>query len=333
MHPKRKTEVDSLFKMSAMRFQGPYLSDSDDPLERIISKFWNSELPSITEMQNIIENSTKLFLKEPNVLELKSPIILCGDVHGHFYDLLEVFRIGGLPPSSKYLFLGDYVDRGDKGAEILMLLCALKLKYPQNIYLIRGNHESGNVTSYYGFRDEILVKFRSEFLYKAYESLFNSLPISATINKKIFCVHGGLSPHIKKIEDISSIDRFTEIPESGPLCDLVWNDPTDIDCAYTDSRRNVGYCFGIRATNEFMKTNNINLIIRAHEMKQEGFEYCHENHVLTIFSAPNYDTDDDNVPNKGALMVIDENMGKNIIKFGQAPSPETKWERLRYFVY
>lgn len=287
----------------------------------------------------VIQQANQLFDKEPTVLTIDihtsncSQFIIVGDLHGNLESLVRIINNFGYPPKTRYLFLGDYVDRGDKGAEILMLLCALKLKYPQNIYLIRGNHESGNVTSYYGFRDEILVKFRSEFLYKAYESLFNSLPLSATINKKIFCVHGGLSPHIKTIDDISKIDRFTEIPDSGPLCDLTWNDPTDIDCTYTDSRRNVGYCFGIRATTEFMKTNNVNLIIRAHEMKQEGFEYCHENHVLTIFSAPNYDIDDDNVPNKGALMVIDENMGKNIIKFGQAPSPENKWERLRYFVY
>lgn len=327
-----KTEIDSLYRKSAMVYQGPLLSNSEDPLERIIYKFWNSELPSIPEMHDIIQNITKLFVKEPNVLDLTAPIIICGDVHGQFFDLLEIFRIGGLPPTSKYLFLGDYVDRGDKGAEILMLLCALKLKFPDSIYLIRGNHESSNLTHFYGFRDEILTKYRSEILYKAYESLFNSLPIAATINHKIFCVHGGLSPNAMKLEEIEAINRYIDIPQSGPLSELLWNDPIDSDVTFVKSNRNIGYRFGFGATKEFMEKNNISMIIRAHEMKQEGFEYCQGNHVLTIFSAPNYDFENEDGPNKGAIMMIDENMGKNIIKFTSAPPKETKWDHLRYFV-
>ncbi|OHT13193.1 Serine/threonine-protein phosphatase PP2A catalytic subunit [Tritrichomonas foetus] len=331
MIPRKKNEIDYLWKKSAMCAQGPNLSMSEDYLERIIYKFWNSELPPKNEMQSLIEESTKIFIEEPNVLDIKPPITICGDIHGQFDDLLEIFRIGGFPPSTKYLFLGDFVDRGDKGAEVLMLLCALKLKFRDQIFLLRGNHESVQVTRYYGFRDEILIKYRSESLYKAYESLFNSLPIAAKINNKIFCVHGGLAENVKTIEEIQKINRFIDIPASGPLCELLWNDPVDFECMFGQSTRNAGKTFGALATNEFISKNGISLIVRAHEPKMEGYEYCQNNRVLTLFSAPNYDPGCE--PNKGAIMIVDENMGKNIIKFPSAPPLESDFENLRNFVY
>jgi hypothetical protein len=147
-----------------------------------------------------------------------------GDLHGQYFDLLRLFEYGGFPPESNYLFLGDYVDRGKQSLECICLLLAYKIKYPENFFLLRGNHECASINRIYGFYDECKRRYSIK-LWKTFTDCFNCLPVSAIVDEKILCMHGGLSPDLQRLEQISRIMRPTDVPDSGLLCDLLWSDP------------------------------------------------------------------------------------------------------------
>ncbi|KAH0791765.1 serine/threonine-protein phosphatase PP2A-2 catalytic subunit-like [Histomonas meleagridis] len=296
----------------------------------MIDDFLNGKQPTSTEVKFIIDEATKIFHSEPNVLKIFPPLVLCGDIHGKLSDLHEILKTSGSPPITRYLFLGDYVDRGDQSVEVLMVICILKIMYKDSFFMIRGNHESMSITEVYGFRNEVLRKYGSESLYQSFESLFNSIPLAAVINNEIFCVHGGITSQAATIEAISRLNRFIDIPNTGPICELLWNDPIDENCEYIESTdRNIGSMFGIAATEEFFKANGIKMIIRAHQTKKLGFEYCQNGRVLTVFSASNYEK---NLKNYGGIITIDENMKIDEISF-QTQQKNTDMEALSSFVY
>ena len=290
--------------------------DEADVIDELIEKIWNGETPSAVEVGYIVEHSLDIFKFEPNILEIEPPITVCGDIHGQFNDFKQLFKLGGFPPFTRFLFLGDYVDRGDKSIEVFMLLCLFKMKYPKHFFVLRGNHESINITKVYGFYQEMLTKYHTESVYNLFGPLFSSLPIAAIIGKKVFCVHGGISPLCPYISDIAELNRFSEVPLSGPLADLLWADPSLDNGDFTESDRNTGHRFGSAATDGFLERNHLNLIIRAHQMMKEGCQYCHHEKVLTIFSAPNYEGKN---PNKGGYAVIDENLTIQLVRFTSAP--------------
>lgn len=332
MSQRWRAKVDALWHPSVLESMLPIdsIPDSNDPVDYLIEKFWNGELPTSVEMRFVLQEATKILKSEPNVLQLKAPITVCGDIHGHFEDMLEIFKICGLPPYTRYLFLGDYVDRGPKSVEVIMLLCIFKIKYPDSFYMIRGNHECMSITQIYGFEREIQVKYRSEALYNEFEPLFNSFPLAAVINNSIFCIHGGLSPEGIGLESIENINRFREIPVCGLFCELLWNDPIDKDIEVAESQRKAGVRFGGLITSRFLEKNNFSLVVRAHQMMKEGYEYCQHDKVLTVFSSPNYEP---RVGNKAGILVLDENLKRGLIKFKSAPQKETPWENLASFVY
>ena len=165
---------------------------------------------------------------ESNVQRVDAPVTICGDIHGQFYDLLELFRVGGDCPGRNYLFLGDFVDRGHYSVETFLLLLALKVRHPDRITLIRGNHESRQITQVYGFYDECLRKYGSVNVWKYCTEVFDFLSLSAIVDDSVFCVHGGLSPSINTLDQIRTIDRKQEVPHDGAMCDLMWSDPEEI---------------------------------------------------------------------------------------------------------
>eukprot|EP01067_Filipodium_phascolosomae_P004905 Filipodium_phascolosomae@DN2887_c0_g1_i1.p1 len=240
-----------------------------------------------------------------------SPVLMCGDIHGQFYDLCEMFRICGYPPHSNYVLLGDFVDRGFNSVETLQLLLVLKLRWPQHITLLRGNHESRQITQVYGFYDECMRKYGNANPWKYCTELFDYLTVAAVVDGDVLCVHGGLSPHVRLIDQIRLIHRVMEIPHEGPFGDLVWSDPDDVD-GWAINPRGAGWLFGEEVTKQFCHLNDIKLIARAHQLVQEGYRFVFDNQVVTVWSAPNYCYRCGNV---AAVMKLEQGQDPNFIIF------------------
>eukprot|EP00051_Salpingoeca_urceolata_P032616 m.16544 g.16544 ORF g.16544 m.16544 type:complete len:317 (-) comp5277_c0_seq1:343-1293(-) len=232
----------------------------------------------------------ELLIQESNVQHVDSPVTICGDIHGQFYDLMELFKVGKDCPSTNYLFLGDFVDRGFFSVETFLLLLALKVRYPDRITLVRGNHESRQITQHYGFYDECLRKYGSAHVWHLCTDIFDYLSLSAMVDNEVFCVHGGLSPVITSIDQVRTITRKVEVPHDGPMCDLLWSDPNDDETSvgWGTSPRGAGWLFGHDVVTQFNTTNNVKLVCRAHQLVMEGYKWHFDKQVLTVWSAPNY---------------------------------------------
>ena len=180
-------------------------------------------------------------------------------------------------------FTGDYVDRGYYSVETVTLLVTLKIRYPQRITILRGNHESRQITQVYGFYDECLRKYGNANVWKYFTDLFDYLPLTALIDNQIFCLHGGLSPSIDTLDNIRALDRIQEVPHEGPMCDLLWSDPDD-RCGWGISPRGAGYTFGQDISEAFNHNNGLTLVARAHQLVMEGYNWSQDRNVVTIFS-------------------------------------------------
>ena len=256
------------------------------------------------EIKFLIENSLPIIKEQKMLVELEAPLHVCGDIHGHYYDLLRIFEHCGYPGEYNYLFLGDYVDRGKQSLETVCLLLCYKIKYPEKVTLLRGNHESSVTNRIYGFYDECKRRYNIR-LWKAFTDLFNYLPVAALIDDKILCMHGGLSPDLKNIQSIQDISRPTDIPDQGLLCDLLWSDPDKEAVDYDENDRGVSVIFGEKVVTDFNKKNDLDLIIRAHQVVDEGYEFFANRQLITIFSAPNYCGEFDN---SAGIMIIDDSL-------------------------
>lgn len=271
--------------------------------EIMSNRKWNRKTD--TQMAKwLCQEVTPILLKEPSVLDLQAPIRICGDIHGQFHDLVCAFEAGGMPPQSKYLFLGDYVDRGEKSLEVITVLFALKILYPTSIFLLRGNHESPEMTELFGFFGECTQKL-SEPLWPTFCETFNALPIAAIIGGRYFCVHGGLSPNLESIEEIRQIKRPLPISEEGIMADLLWSDPSADVVEWGPNERGATFTWGLAAVNVFLERENLMFIIRGHQMAMDGynFPFYPDRRVVTIFTASNYAGE---YNNKAAFMMIDE---------------------------
>mmetsp|Transcript_58715 Transcript_58715/g.190117 ORF Transcript_58715/g.190117 Transcript_58715/m.190117 type:complete len:319 (-) Transcript_58715:133-1089(-) len=267
------------------------------------------------ELRQVCELAKEVLSGASNVQPVRCPVTICGDVHGQFHDLMELFRIGGFPPDTNYLFLGDYVDRGYFSVECVSLLFCFKVRFRERITVLRGNHESRQITQIYGFYDECMRKYGSQNAWKCFTDLFDYLPLTALVENKVFTQHGGLSPNIESLDDVRKIDRIQEVPHEGPMCDLLWSDPDD-RLGWGVSPRGAGYTFGQDISEKFNQSNGLTLIARAHQLIMEGYNWCHDQQVVTIFSAPNYCY---RCGNQAAIMEIDEKMGYNFVQFDPAP--------------
>ena len=254
------------------------------------------------EIKFLIEKSLPIIRDQKMLIELEAPLHICGDIHGQYYDLLRIFDHCGYPGEFTYLFLGDYVDRGKQSLETICLLLCYKIKYPDKVTLLRGNHESSVTNRIYGFYDECKRRYNVR-IWKSFTELFNYLPVAALIDDKILCMHGGLSPELKNIQNISDIPRPTDIPDTGLLCDLLWSDPDKDVAEYDENDRGVSVIFGEKIVTEFNKKNDLDLIIRAHQVVDDGYEFFAQRQLITIFSAPNYCGEFDN---SAGIMIIDE---------------------------
>lgn len=262
---------------------------------------------SANVMIKLCETVKSIFKNEPNVLHLDVPLNIFGDIHGQFSDMIHFIEMIGLPPNQNFLFMGDYVDRGNNSIEVCALLFAMKIMFPRNINILRGNHECPEVNSMYGFLTECETRFGNEgsLVFNKINEVLCMLPLCAIVNEKIFCVHGGISPNLKKISDINKIDRFIPIPDGGLMCDLLWSDPSNTNETWGASSRGVSCTYNKTAVSTFLNNNNLQLICRAHQLVSEGYKFSHNNQLVTVFSAPNYCG---NCGNDGAVMKINENL-------------------------
>ena len=238
------------------------------------------------------------------------PVNVCGDIHGQFYDLLRIFDCCGHPDEQNYLFLGDYVDRGRQSLETICLLFAYKVQHPSKVTLLRGNHESESISRIYGFYDECRRRVSIK-AWKKFCLVFNYMPVACVISGRILCMHGGISQELSNIAQINELERPTDIPDNGLLCDLLWADPdNEITAEYEENqKRGVSFAFNAVALNKFLKLNDLDLVVRAHEVVEDGYEFFGGRSLLTVFSAPNYAGE---YNNKGGMLSVDENMECNL---------------------
>jgi serine/threonine-protein phosphatase 2B catalytic subunit len=280
-----------------------------------------------SDATRIINEASDLLRKEPNLLDIEPPATVCGDVHGQFYDLMKLFEVGGPPGETRYIFLGDYVDRGYFSCEVVLYLFSVKILFPDRIWLLRGNHECRHLTEYFNFRDECLHKYDA-VMYDQIMNAFDTLPLAAVLNGQFLCMHGGISPEMKRLDDIRSISRFREPPQSGVMTDLLWADPHEDfeneDLTFTNNdTRGCSYFFSYNAVCQFLDNNGLLSLVRAHEAQDAGYRMYKKHKqtgfptVITLFSAPNYL---DSYNNKGAILKYENNV-MNIRQFNCVPHP------------
>ncbi|KAF2706796.1 serine/threonine-protein phosphatase 6 [Pleomassaria siparia CBS 279.74] len=384
------------------------------------------------DMKRLCEIVKECLMEESNIQPVRTPVTVCGDIHGQFYDLLELFRVaGGMPndtptapegpkviaptisaadieppttitdPKAKrkmkrrfqrdanytgpaspnegeegeeeeeeeergrsrsiigrriiadddddagsrrnipagngqqnYIFLGDFVDRGYFSLETFTLLMCLKAKFPDRVTLVRGNHESRQITQVYGFYEECQTKYGNASVWKACCQVFDFLALAAIVDGKVLCVHGGLSPEIRTLDQIRVVARAQEIPHEGAFCDLVWSDPEDVD-TWAVSPRGAGWLFGDKVSSEFNHVNGLQLIARAHQLVNEGYKYhFKDKDVVTVWSAPNYCYRCGNV---ASIMNLEEDLKPSFQIFSAVPDhrravPAGRGTRGEYFL-
>uniref|UniRef100_A0A672JY59 protein-serine/threonine phosphatase n=1 Tax=Sinocyclocheilus grahami TaxID=75366 RepID=A0A672JY59_SINGR len=260
----------------------------------------------------IINEGANILRQEKCMLEVEAPITVCGDVHGQFFDLMKLFEVGGSPDNTRYLFLGDYVDRGYFSIEQCILFWRSLMRHERLLY-----HSSSK------------IKY-SERVYDACMEAFDCLPLAALLNQQFLCVHGGLSPEINCLDDIRKLDRFKEPPAFGPMCDLIWADPGEdygsektVEHFNHNSVRGCSYFYSYAAVCDFLTNNNLLSVIRAHEAQDAGYRMYRKSQttgfpsLITIFSAPNYL---DVYNNKAAVLKYENNV-MNIRQFNCSPHP------------
>ncbi|EFO92115.1 hypothetical protein CRE_07953 [Caenorhabditis remanei] len=309
---------------------------SADPLDKAlivdvdqwIEQLYECKPLSENQVKTLCEKAKEILEKEPNVQEVRCPVTVCGDVHGQFHDLMELFKVGGKSRDTNYLFMGDYVDRGYYSVETVSLLVCLKViffsltihlnsaifqdPYKDRVTLLRGNHESRQITQVYGFYDECLRKYGNSNVWKYFTDLFDCFPLTALVDGQIFCLHGGLSPSIDTLDHIRALDRIQEVPHEGPMCDLLWSDPDDRG-GWGISPRGAGYTFEQDISETFNHSNGLTLISRAHQF---GYNWSHDRNVVTVFSAPNYCY---RCGNQAAMVELDDDLKYSFLQFDPAP--------------
>lgn len=300
-------------------------------IDEFISRLKQVKILTQKEVKTLCKKAKEILVEESNVQPVSAPVVIAGDIHGQFFDLMELFRLGGDLPGSNYIFIGDFVDRGAHSVETMELLLCYKIKYPSHITLLRGNHETRYTSQQYGFVDEIKRKYGNDAPWHCFVDVFDYLPIGAVVENQIFCVHGGLSPSLKTIDQIRMIDRIGEVPVKGPYSDLLWSDPEEGSFEWRKSDRGAGYRFGAKPVKEFNHTNGLTLIARAHQLVHEGYQFWFKDqNLVTVWSAPNYTY---TCGNKASIMKVKEDMSLHFEVFSAVEESSKVTQIQSFFPY
>jgi serine/threonine-protein phosphatase PP1 catalytic subunit len=258
---------------------------------------------SVTEAESLCSGVSPILLGESSLLELPGPINICGDIHGQLPDLMRCFQFTGLPPATRWLFLGDYVDRGPQSVEVLCYLFALKIRYPAHIFLVRGNHETRDMSEVGGLHSECIHKLNVG-CWTTFCKVFDAMPLAAVVAHKFFCVHGGIGPKLENLQQIRAIHRPLESPQSGIVMDMLWSDPSAEVADFRPSPRGGTFLWGLSAAERFLAKTGLKVIIRGHQVALNGFDYPFFplKTVVTVFTASDYS---EGSRNKAALIAVD----------------------------
>ncbi|CAK1583856.1 unnamed protein product [Parnassius mnemosyne] len=309
---KKEVNIADSINLDAMtiedEYEGPALEDGKVTLKFVteLMEYYKQEKQLHKKYAYKILIDVKAYLqKQPTLVDIKVPddqkFTVCGDIHGQFYDLMNIFKLNGLPSKSNpYLFNGDFVDRGSFSVECIFTLFSFKLLYPDHFFMSRGNHETLDMNRMYGFRGEVTFKYTAQMA-DLFTEVYNWLPLAHCINNRVLVMHGGLfSSDDVTLEDIQKVDRNKQPPEDGIMCELLWSDPQPM-LGRARSKRGVGCQFGPDVTENFLQKNGLDYIIRSHEVKNDGYEVAHDGKCITVFSAPNYC---DTMGNLGAFITM-----------------------------
>ncbi|KAH0952518.1 hypothetical protein HN011_001736 [Eciton burchellii] len=261
----------------------------------------------------ILLDVKSLFMAQPSLVDITvaedSKFTICGDIHGQFYDLLNIFK------------LNDFVDRGSFSVECIFTLFGFKLLYPNHFFMSRGNHESATMNQMYGFDGEAKAKYSTQMA-ELFTEVYNWLPLAHCLNNKVLVMHGGLfSRDNVTLQEIREIDRNRQPPEEGLMCELLWSDPQP-QIGRAPSKRGVGVQFGPDVTHNFLRTNSLDYIVRSHEVKNDGYEIGHDGKCITVFSAPNYC---DTMGNLGAFITLNgKDMKPYFTSYEAMPHPNVR---------
>jgi serine/threonine-protein phosphatase PP1 catalytic subunit len=280
---------------SSITVTDPHAVDVNALISRLRESQWASKGSDITEdeLRWLAFQARGIFMQQPMFIEIDAPVNICGDIHGQFHDLCRIFETGGEPGATNYMFLGDYVDRGKHSLETIALLFCYKIRHPRNFFVLRGNHECASINRIYGFYDECKRRFNIR-LWKTYTDTFNCMPVAGLVGRRILCMHGGISPDLKHFDQIRTLHRPQGVPETGLMCDLLWSDPEKGVKGWAPNDRGVSYVFGTDAVDELCKRMGLDLICRAHQCVEDGYEFFAKQKCITIFSCPNYCGEFDN---------------------------------------
>ncbi|MCJ1430417.1 hypothetical protein MMC29_008335 [Sticta canariensis] len=320
-------DIDSITVDTA--YDGVNLKDNmtQEFIDDMISRFKIGKQIHRKYVYQIVAAVLKIVYDEPTMVEMEvgkgHQMTVCGDTHGQFFDLLEIFRLNGFPTASHYyLFNGDFVDRGSWSTEVALLLYAYKWLYPNAFFLNRGNHETDDMNRVYGFEGECKAKY-TERVFKLFSESFSALPLATLIGNKYLTLHGGLFSDDKiSLSDIRKLNRHQQRQpgQQGLMMEMLWTDPQTMP-GRGPSKRGVGLHFGPDVTKRFCEANGLEAIIRSHEVRMEGYEVEHDGRCITVFSAPKYC---DSTENKGAYINIGPELKLNFHKFDAVPHPDIK---------
>ncbi|KNC84166.1 serine/threonine-protein phosphatase 5 [Sphaeroforma arctica JP610] len=320
-------DVDSMHVEDS--YEGPRLVDgkiTKEFVEELKTHFKSERRLHRKFVYQILLQVMTYFKAQSTLVDVKVPkdgkFTICGDIHGQYYDLLNIFELNGTPSETNpYLFNGDFVDRGSFSLEVILVLFSYKLLYPEHFYMARGNHESTNMNKMYGFDGEVKAK-GSDIMVELFHEVFRTVPLAHCIAGKVLCVHGGLfSEDGVTLNDLRKVDRFREPPDSGLMCEMLWADPQILP-GRAPSKRGVGLHFGPDVTDAFCKLNGLDYVVRSHEVKDNGYEIHHDGKCITVFSAPNYC---DQMGNKGAFITVrGDDFTPKFTTFGSVPHPNVK---------